>query len=116
MINQEQSIFLKRFRGEKMQKSKVNVYQYGDTIRFQCTFHDFSDVKTDPQIVKIIIYNYKYEIITSEVIGGANKTDVGDYFYDYTTEKKEQKLYYEWYGEFDGKPSLKRGSFMTKFI
>jgi len=93
---------------------KMNVYQYGDTIRLECTFYDFSGEKVDPEYVNIIIYDSRYnELFKGE---GLSKGSVGEYFYDYTTEKKEQRLYYEWYGMIDGKPSLKRGEFMTKFI
>lgn len=94
----------------------INTYQYGNTIRFECKFHNFEGQMVDPNVIKVIIYNSKYEQIHTTVIGLANKISVGEYFYDYTTDKKEQKLYYEWYGEIDGKPSLKRGTFMTKFI
>lgn len=97
-----------------MVKSSINVYQYGNTIRLECIFRDFDDKKIDPNLVKLIIYNSKYEIVfqTNTVV----KKDIGEYFFDYTTENKEQKLFYEWYGEIDGKPSLSRGQFMTKFI
>lgn len=92
----------------------VNIYQYGTTIRFVCTFYNFSGEPVDPQMVKIIVYDYKYNTIFNGV--GLKSAPIGQYFYDYTTEMKEQKLFYEWYGEIDGKPSLKRGEFMTKFI
>jgi hypothetical protein len=92
----------------------MNVYQYGNTIRFECTFFDFEGNKIDPDVAKIIIYDYRYNVVFNGE--GLKKVGVGEYFYDYTTEMKEQRLYYEWYGEIDGKPSLKRGEFMTKFI
>ncbi|MDS7057063.1 hypothetical protein NXG04_07175 [Klebsiella pneumoniae] len=94
----------------------MNIYQYGDTVRFECVFYNFEGEKIDPQLIKVIIYDQKYKELKSEVLTSANKKDIGEYFYDYTTPKKEQKLYYEWYGEIDGTPSLRRGSFMTKFI
>lgn len=96
--------------------AKINVYQYGNTVRLECDFFDYSGDKVDPQLVKVIIYDAKYNVLSTEIVGGANKQNIGEYFYDYTTPKKEQKLYYEWYGEIDGKPSLKRGSFITKFL
>jgi hypothetical protein len=94
-------------------RKAINIYQYGNTVRFECTFFDFDGNKIDPNSVKIVIYDYRYNIVFN---GEGLKNGVGEYFYDYTTEKKEQKLFYEWYGEIDGKPSLKRGEFMTKFI
>lgn len=97
-----------------MTKGEINVYQYGNTIRFECTFFDFNGIQVNPQMTKIVIYDYKYnELFNSS---GLKKINVGEYYYDYVTQSKEQKLYYEWYGEIDGKPSLKRGEFMTRFI
>ena len=99
-----------------MANKNINTYQYGNTIRFECDFHDFNEQLIDPELIKIIIYNYKYEVIHEEIVGVNNKKDVGKYYYDYTTEMKEQKYFYEWYGEINGKPSLKRGEFRTKFV
>lgn len=95
---------------------QLKVYQYGNTVRLECVFFDFQGNKVDPQLVKITIYNQRYENIFNETLGINNRKDTGEYFFDYVTENKEQKLYYEWYGEINGKPSLKRGEFMTKFI
>lgn len=94
----------------------MNIYQYGDTVRFECVFYNFEGEKVDPQLIKVVIYDQKYREVKTEVLTSVNKKAVGEYFYDYTTPKKEQKLYYEWYGEIDGTPSLRRGSFMTRFI
>lgn len=99
-----------------MARKGINTYQYGNTVRFEVDFFDFDGQPIDPDMTKIIIYNYKYEIIFQETLGVNNRTGVGRYYYDYITEEKEQKLYYEWYGEINGKPALKRGDFMTKFI
>lgn len=99
-----------------MIKKSVNTYQYGNTVRFECDFFDFSGEKIDPQIVKLIVYNYKYQAVHTAILNTNNRQNIGEYYFDYTTELKEQKLYYEWYGEIDGKPSLKRGEFITRFI
>lgn len=96
-------------------RNQGNLYQYGNTVRFESTFYDLDDVKVDPAIVKIVIYDFKYTVLSSTTLDATYKLDVGHYFYDYTTERKDQKLYYEWYGEVNGKPSLKRGSIITKF-
>lgn len=92
----------------------MSTYQCGNTVRFECKFYDFDGNKINPDLVKIVIYNYKYEVIQEKVVDSS--INIGDYFYDYITEKKEQRLYYEWYGEINGKPSLKRGEFATRFI
>lgn len=91
----------------------MNSYITGTTVRLHCTFKDFNDEKIDPQIVKVIIYDYKYNIIEELV---AVKRDIGEYFVDYITPIKSKSLYYEWYGEIDGMPSIKRDGFTTKFI
>ncbi len=94
--------------------ANIKVYQYGNTIRFECTFFDFDGNKVNPPIVKIKVYDARYNVIFDG--SGINKDAIGEFFYDYKTEEKEQRLYYEWYGEIDDKPTLKRGQFMTKFI
>ena len=91
----------------------MNTYQYGNTIRLECIFRDFEGVKVDPSIIKIIIYDNRNQKIFE---GTGIKRSVGEYYYDYTTESKQDKITYEWYGEIDGKPSVRRGQFMTKFI
>ena len=92
----------------------VKVYQYGNTIRFKCVFHDFNNTKINPDTVKIIVYNYKYEVIFESIV--ENIGEIGEYMFDYTTANKKQRLYYEWNGEIDGRASLKRGEFTTDFI
>lgn len=99
-----------------MTTSNINTYQYGNTVRFEVKFYNFNGEPIDPNVIRVIIYNSKYQQLSSDSVGMNNRVNIGEYFYDYTTDKKEQKLYYEWYGEIDGKPSLKRGQFMTKFI
>lgn len=93
-----------------------SVYQHGNTVRFECSFFDFDKTSVDPQLVKFIIYNNKYEIILENILADSNKIGVGDYFFDYITTKEIKKYYYEWYGEINGTPSIKRGQFATKFI
>lgn len=93
--------------------NSINVYQYGNTVRLECTFHEFNGSLVDPDNVKITVYDSRYNKIFE---GNGIRIETGKYFFDYTTEEKEQKCYYEWYGEIEGKPSLKRGEFMTRFV
>jgi hypothetical protein len=92
-----------------------NIYQAGNTIRLLCTFKDFNQANVDPDLVKVVIYDQKYNMlqtITTNII----KSSVGNYYYDYTIpEDSRQKLYYEFYGMIGGVPSLKRDSFKTIF-
>lgn len=92
-----------------------NVYQYGNTVTLKCKFHDLEGKPINPQFVKIIFYNYRFEKI-NEVSVNSDPIDVGLYVYDFITENKEQKLYYEWYGELNGRPVIQRRSFRTRFI
>jgi len=95
--------------------NKITVYQYGNTIRFEVQFYDFDGAPINPQNVALRVYNQKYVEIHLGIgipVSGAT----GKYFYDYETEKKEQRLIYEWSAEIDGKPSLRRDEFMTKFV
>lgn len=94
----------------------MNKYQAGTTVRIECTFFDFNGEKVDPEFIKLIIYNYKYEIINTINININNKISTGQYYYDYITSKEQQQLCYEWYGEINDLPSLKRGQFTTSFI
>ena len=96
--------------------NKINSYQYGNTVRIDCSFYDFNNQKIDPDLVKVIVYNTRYEVLLEEIINTNNRKDIGEYFFDYVTENKKQTIYYEWYGEINGKPSLKRGEFTTKFV
>lgn len=98
-----------------MNNKETVVYQYGTTVRFEADFFDFDGTATEPEMVRLKIYNSKYVVIHDE-LGISVQGSVGKFYYDYETEEKEQRLYYEWYAEIAGKPSLKRGEFMTKFI
>lgn len=99
-----------------LNNSKPNTYQYGNTVRFDCLFFDFNGDKVNPDLVKIIIYNSRHEILLEEIMKTENQRSIGEYFYDYVTEDKKQTVYYEWYGEINGKPSLKRGQIATNFM
>lgn len=90
------------------------VYQHGNTIRLTCEFFDFDGIPKSPDDVKIRIYDYKYNVI--DEFNNATKTEEGKYYFDYVSETENKTYYYEWYGQLDGTPSLRRGSFITKFI
>lgn len=89
-------------------------YQYGTTVRFTCEFYDFDKNLKSPNVVKVKIYDYKYNLVFES--SNVTKVDEGKYYFDYVPENENKVYYYEWYGEIDGTPSLRRGSFMTKFI
>lgn len=98
-----------------MSKSKTTVYQYGTTVRFESQFFDFDGTPIDPDTVQVKIYDEKYRLL--ETVPATPYTgETGKYFHDYVTPSKEQRLIYEWYALIDGKPSLKRDDFMTRFL
>lgn len=94
-----------------------NIYPAGTTVRISCVFQNFKDENKDPDIIKVKIYDQKYNIIHEDTITPANRIAEGEYFYDYETlfDIRQTKYYYEWYGEIMGSPSLDRGSFKTTF-
>lgn len=93
-----------------------NTYLTGNTVRLTATFKDNSGVLRDPNIIRVIFYNYRYEKIDEFSIGTANKISTGVYFFDYRTPNEEMKIYYEFYGEIAGNPAIQRNSFKTVFI
>lgn len=95
----------------------TKTYQTGNTIRFKCQFTDFEGEKVDPNLVKIIFYDYKYNQMENFMLGDGNKISEGEYYFDYILpSRNNQQIYYEWYAEIGGKPALKRDTFMVKFI
>lgn len=89
-------------------------HQYGSTVRLECTFYSYDNQVVNPQSVKLTIYNYKYEIIDTFSVPTPNEK--GMYIYDYVTEEREGRFYYEWHGTYQGNPYLKRGILQTRFI
>jgi hypothetical protein len=93
-----------------------NTYLTGNTVRLTATFKDNGGQLKDPNLIKVIFYNYRFEKIEEFVLGSANKVSIGQYFFDYTTPRDEMKIYYEFYGEIAGNPAIQRNGFKTKFI
>jgi hypothetical protein len=95
----------------------LNVFQAGNTIRLQCTFEDFDGNKINPTNVRIVFYDVKYNKLQESILSTGNRISTGVYVYNFRTSSEEEKRYvYEWYGEVNGLPSLKRSSFRTIFI
>lgn len=93
----------------------IKTYQFGNTIRFEAQFFDFDGMPVDPEMIRLKIYNSKYVVVHDEPAAKVQGI-TGKYYYDYETEPKEQRLYYEWYAEIGGKPSLERDEFVTRFL
>lgn len=93
-----------------------NAYLTGNTIRLTGEFFDQEEVPIDVQLVKVIIYDYKYTKLSETILNSSNKISTGNYVYDYTVATSGTKIIYEFYGELNGIPALNRGQFVTKFI
>jgi hypothetical protein len=94
-------------------------YIAGDTIRLLCTFKDFSGALATPTLINVKIYDQKYTLVnTYSVDLTVNNLSQGNYFYDYTIPSQyvNTNLFYEWYAEYNGVPSLNRGQFQVVFI
>jgi hypothetical protein len=92
----------------------TNTYQSGNTVRLSCEFYDFDKEMKDPTIIKLKIYDYKYNLL--DEFTNVIRSEMGKYYFDYVTDVDNKTYIYEWYGELDGTPSLRRGSFITKFM
>jgi hypothetical protein len=94
-----------------------NTYQVGNTVRLKCIFKDFTGKETNPSLVRVKIYNQSYQELSSILLTQSNNDTIGSWFYDYVIPMDAKgKLYYEWYGEIAGSPSLKRDSFKVAFV
>ena len=92
------------------------VYQAGNTIRLECTFHDFDGQLIDPPLISVRIYDLKYKLLSTTSIGNLNRTSKGQYFYDYVSPVQGGVVWYEWYAEVGGFPSLRREQLKTSFV
>lgn len=90
----------------------------GSTVRLSASFYDFNEKLVDPDILKLIFYNYKYEIINEIALGTQNRLSVGKYYYDYKTENSLDKdhVIYEWNADIQGNISIKRDDFSISFF
>lgn len=93
-----------------------SIFQNGNTVRLSCSFYDFDGTLKDPNIVKIKFYGNNMNLINE--FTNVQRVDIGKFYYDYIIENTNKNIrhYYEWYAEIDGVPSLKRSSFITRFI
>ena len=92
-------------------------FQSGNTIRMMCTFRDFDQALVDPDVVKVKLYDYRYQPVSDTVLGEQHRLGVGEYFYDYPIPSgPKERVHYEWYAEKDGTVALKRDTFLINFI
>lgn len=89
-------------------------YQSGNTIRFEADFYDYSGVSYDPSHVMFILYDYRYNILSSDVLSDGNKIAQGKYFFEMALDKGS--YIYEWRAEKNGKLNLVRKRLAVRFI
>jgi len=89
----------------------------GNTAQLIASFYDYTDTKKDPQVVKFKLYDNAYKLLHEYTLDESNKMSTGTYVFYYSASISDinKILYYEFYGEIDGLPTLKRGSFQVKF-
>lgn len=90
-------------------------YQKGNTVRLTGRFYDWADQPTDPEAVKLLILNDKYQVIKTVSAEEIKRQEIGVYHYYYVTDTIGI-LYYEWNGTINGYPSLKRRSIIVKEV
>ena len=91
------------------------VYLTGSTVRLSAKFTDVEGNPKNPDTVKVILYDFRFNKIDEYVLGEENHIDVGEYVFDYIAPMMERKIHFEFYGEIGGNPVIERDSFITKF-
>lgn len=99
-------------------RSDIMTYQFGNTVKLEAFFKDFDGNPVDPSNIKLIVYDSKFNMLTSVPISSANRIELGHYEYLYklpsgTTPKT---IYYEWYAEISGSPTVKREEMKLVFV
>lgn len=84
----------------------------GSTVRLSSKFTDFKGDVVTPQLVRLVIYNYKYVVLEEHTV--STKNDQNEYIHNFITNAKPMTYIVEWYGEIDGYPSIHRESFITR--
>jgi len=91
-----------------------STYQSGNTIRFEADFQNLSGEFYDPSRITFFLYDYRYNILSSQVLSGGNRIGQGKYYYEMSLDIGD--YIYEWNAEKDGKISLVRKPLTTRFV
>lgn len=83
-------------------------------MRLMAEFKDWDGENVDPETVKLIIYDYRYNKLDEREVSLGNKTSVGTYFYDYVFNAGE--FIYEWLATINQTPSLIRKRISVKNV
>lgn len=90
-------------------------YFSGDTIKLECEFKEYDGVEMHPDLVKLRIYDRKYNLI-EEIINIPFDSEKGVYFHYYTLPSDDNVIIYEWYAEEGGMPTLIRKKVNFSFL
>lgn len=94
------------------------IYLAGSTVKLSATFYNYDNQLVNPDFVKLIFYNHKFEIEQEIVIDSNNRISIGKYEYDYTTDftTGNDRITFEWNADIGGKISIIRDEIHTSFI
>ncbi|MFC3883741.1 hypothetical protein ACFOU2_09610 [Bacillus songklensis] len=92
----------------------MTTYQAGNTVRLAAEFKDWDGENVDPETIKLIIYDYRYNKLDEREIQTENRTSIGAYYYDYIFNEGE--FIYEWLATINRTPSLIRKRISVKTI
>lgn len=82
-------------------------FQEGNTIRLTAECFDWDNVtKVDPTTIRFILYDSRWQVITSEDLEDGDRVEEGTYRKYIAPPIGD--YYYEFYAEYGGLPSLKR--------
>lgn len=83
------------------------------TVKIVGEFYNYEEQLIEPQNIKLIIYNEKWEKQEEFIMGLSNKIKDGSYFLEYLLPSRPQKLYYEWNAIIDGSTSISRDTIIV---
>lgn len=89
----------------------------GDTVRLEVEFKDFDGLKVEPTDVTLAIYNEDGVALQSIQLTSDNRTDIGQYFFDYTIPYTVSDfIVYEFSGVHRSRPILARDKVHVDFV
>lgn len=89
----------------------------GDTVRLEVRFMDFDGISVEPEDVTLNIYNEDNVALESILLTSDNRTDIGEYYYDYVIPyAMNDYIIYEFSGIHRGRPILSRDKIHVDFV
>lgn len=95
----------------------VKAVQRGNTVRLTAQFRSWAGVAADPDSVTVRIFDSRLQQLQEALLGAANRTATGAYYYDWSTPSGDSvRYYFEFVGQLEGTPALGRSAFETVFV